>query len=63
MKKYTLVLVSILLSGCSNFERSDYEKSVVEQEEVNQICKKIVRHKSLISRCRPVVEDNLVLKN
>ena len=54
MKKYTLVLVSILLSGCSNFERSDYEKSVVEQEEVNQICKKILRHKSLISRCRTV---------
>lgn len=54
MKKYTLVLVSILLSGCSNFERSDYEKSVVEQEEVNQICKKTVRHKSLISRCHKV---------
>ena len=54
MNKYTLVLVSVLLSGCSNFERSDYEKSVVEQEEVNQICKKTVRHKSLISRCHKV---------
>lgn len=63
MKKYTLVLVSILLSGCSNFEHSDYEESVVKQDEVNQICKKILRHKSVISRCRPVVGENLVLKN
>lgn len=63
MKKYTLVLVSILLSGCSNFEHSDYEESVVKQDEVNQICKKILRHKSVISRCLPVVGENLVLKN
>lgn len=54
MKKYTLVLVSILLSGCSNFERSDYKKSVVKQDEVDQVCKKKLRHKSVISRCRPV---------
>jgi len=54
MKKYTLVLVSIFLSGCSNFERSDLEESVVKQDEVNQVCNKIMRHRSVISRCRPV---------
>ncbi|WP_179078328.1 hypothetical protein [Colwellia sp. UCD-KL20] len=55
MKKYTLMLISIYLSGCSNFQYSNDKESVVKQAEVNQVCQKVLRHKSVIKRCRAIV--------
>jgi len=55
MEKYTLVLISIFVSACSNFQRSDHEESALGQAEKNQVCEKILRHKSVIKRCRPII--------
>ncbi len=57
MEKYTLVLISIFISACSNFQHSDHEESAVGQPDKNQVCEKILRHKSVIKRCRPIISS------
>jgi protein involved in sex pheromone biosynthesis len=57
MKKQTLVLLAIILSGCSNVQNSNNEESLEKQTNDNKVCKKISRHKSVIKRCIPAASN------
>jgi PBP1b-binding outer membrane lipoprotein LpoB len=56
MKIYILVLVTILISGCSNLQTSTPEKVIVKQANTNQVCKIISRHRSSIKQCRSLIQ-------
>jgi protein involved in sex pheromone biosynthesis len=53
MKKYMLILVTIFISGCSNFQSFNEDKLVTKQSDDNQVCKRVTRHKSVITKCWP----------
>jgi protein involved in sex pheromone biosynthesis len=53
MKKYMLILVTIFISGCSNFQNFDEDKLVTKKSDDNQVCKRVTRHKSVITKCLP----------
>jgi len=54
MKKYTLIMLSMIITGCSNLPPLDVEQSLVKNVDNKIECKKIYRHKNLIKQCRPI---------
>lgn len=53
MKKDILILVTIFISGCSNFQNFNEDTLVTKQSDDNQVCKRVTRHKSVITKCLP----------
>ncbi|MBU2972524.1 hypothetical protein KO527_24625 [Pseudoalteromonas sp. C2R02] len=52
MYKYIVVLASIIISGCSNLNNSNFDEFSVRRDESKYVCNKISRPKHVINRCK-----------
>ncbi|GGP70882.1 hypothetical protein GCM10009347_40000 [Shewanella algicola] len=70
MKTFIITAFAILLSGCTHLHSTDTTNSEPQNlsargaymqntnaKDTKQVCKKIKRHKHVITRCRPVTAD------
>lgn len=52
MYKYIVVLATIIISGCSNLNNSNFDELSVKRDEPKYVCNKISRPKHVINQCK-----------